>query len=124
MRPPSDNWRQVVAMKVVALALIAASSTAAFGSSNPPTMLDLAQLCGSSNPMEGMGCNLHIAGFGLGAYQALQTLGTSYCPPDNLSVPQARLVIEKYFRDHPERLNLPAIAVAANALTQAFPCRK
>src|SRR6516225_8862937 len=44
------------------------------------------------------------------------------CLPANLTGEQARLSIEKYMRDHPEKLNLHAVTIAGLALTLAFPC--
>jgi hypothetical protein len=46
-----------------------------------------------------------------------------YCPPDDgLSATQARLIIEKYLKDHPEMLHKQAAFLAAEALMAAFPC--
>ena len=47
------------------------------------------------------------------------------CPPkDGIEVDQGRLIIEKYLRDHPERLHEEAGLLAAAAMLDAFPCRK
>jgi Rap1a immunity proteins len=47
-----------------------------------------------------------------------------YCPPPGvLEGAQARLVIEKYMRDHPERLHESARDVIWTAMETAFPCR-
>ena|ERR1700712_176412 len=48
---------------------------------------------------------------------------TVYCPPtDGLAVDQARLVIEKYLKDHPEKLRIEAGYLVGEALVSAFPC--
>lgn len=48
-----------------------------------------------------------------------------YCPPkDGVAVPQGRLIIEKFMRDHPEMLHKQAGVVAGVALATAFPCPK
>jgi hypothetical protein len=47
------------------------------------------------------------------------------CPPkEGIAVDQARLVIDKYFREHPEKLHEEAGFLAAEAFMAAFPCRK
>ena len=46
-----------------------------------------------------------------------------YCPPtDGLAVDQARLIIEKYLKDHPEKLRIEAGYLVGEALVSAFPC--
>jgi Rap1a immunity proteins len=48
-----------------------------------------------------------------------------YCPPtDGVSAEQARLIVEKYIRDHPKKLNEQASFLIEDALLGAFPCRK
>jgi hypothetical protein len=49
-------------------------------------------------------------------------LTAGYCPPDGFETTQARLIIEKHMKDHPEQLNRPAAVVAAFALQKAFAC--
>jgi Rap1a immunity proteins len=49
--------------------------------------------------------------------------GPKYCPPkEGLDATQARLIIEKYLRNNPEKLHQHAGFVAAEALFKAFPC--
>jgi hypothetical protein len=46
-----------------------------------------------------------------------------YCPPNGgIETTQARLIIEKQMKDHPELLNRHAVVIAASALQEAFPC--
>ena len=74
----------------------------------------------------GISCIAYVRGFvdgitlghGLG-----KTSPTVYClSAAGLDADQARLIIQKYLRDHPESLHLEAGNLAANALTEAFPC--
>jgi hypothetical protein len=47
-----------------------------------------------------------------------------FCPPnDGILLEQGRLIVEKFLRDHPERLHEQASFLAANALLDAFPCQ-
>jgi hypothetical protein len=49
---------------------------------------------------------------------------TEYCPPEKgISADQARLIVEKYLRDHPEELHQEAGLIAGGALVLAFPCK-
>ena len=46
-----------------------------------------------------------------------------YCPPDGVTIDQARLVVIKYIEDRPEQLHLPFFLLAIDALRKAWPCR-
>jgi hypothetical protein len=47
-----------------------------------------------------------------------------YCPPtEGTDLVQGRLIVEKYFRDHPGDLQTKAGILAGKALIEAFPCR-
>jgi hypothetical protein len=46
------------------------------------------------------------------------------CPPGGITPSQARLIVEKYMRDHPEDLHLPAQEIVSAASRQEFPCTK
>jgi len=48
--------------------------------------------------------------------------GMRYCPPDKVSGVQATAIVEKYMRDHPEKLNNAVNAIIPLALLEAFPC--
>jgi hypothetical protein len=49
----------------------------------------------------------------------------AYCPPESgISTEQARLIVEKFFRNNPEQLHVDAGLVAGLAIIQAFPCAK
>jgi hypothetical protein len=58
-----------------------------------------------------------VAGLALG-----ETAGKQWCFPNGGTVGQARLIIEKVMRDHPELLHEDALPIAAAALRAAFPC--
>lgn len=45
------------------------------------------------------------------------------CPPENGMTTQVLRLFIEYARTHPEKRNLPAAAVAFNAMADAFPCR-
>jgi hypothetical protein len=49
-------------------------------------------------------------------------VGQGYCPPPDLTLPQAITLIVKQFRDHPEQLGQEAGLVAGRALIAAYPC--
>jgi hypothetical protein len=52
-------------------------------------------------------------------------LPTLYCPPkEGVSVDQGRLIVEKYLRDHPEKLHAQAGDQVASAMMEAFMCGK
>jgi Rap1a immunity proteins len=71
-------------------------------------------------------CNVYISGFtkGVALQGMLAGLGNPICfPPDGTPL-QARLIIQRYLQAHPENLHLSAGALAAQALVEAFPCRK
>ena len=74
----------------------------------------------------GISCIAYVRGFvdGITLGHGLdRTSPTVYCPSaTGLDADQARLIIQKYLRDHPESLHLEAGNLAANALTEAFSC--
>ena len=43
------------------------------------------------------------------------------CMPDNIRIEQLRLVVIKYLREHPDRLQLSFRRLVADALRRAFP---
>lgn len=48
-----------------------------------------------------------------------------YCPPKGgTDAIQARLVVEKFLKEHPEKLHMEAGILAGIALMGAFPCPK
>jgi hypothetical protein len=72
-------------------------------------------------------CGAYIHGFldgmtmGYVAHDSVE----KYCPPeDGIAITQGRLIIEKYLRDHPDKLNQDASLLAAFAMMDAFPCSR
>lgn len=54
-------------------------------------------------------------------------MGTSlyyYCPPVKTDKVRMRGVVSQYLKSHPKDLHVPAGALVAAALIEAFPCRK
>ena len=54
-------------------------------------------------------------------------MGTSlyyYCPPTKIEKNQLRTVVTKYLKSHQKDLHVPAGALVAAALIEAFPCKK
>jgi len=48
---------------------------------------------------------------------------TKYCPPkEGVALEQGRLVIERYFKSHPDKLQSDAGFLAATALIETYPC--
>jgi hypothetical protein len=89
--------------------------------------VDLQKYCASplGSPWE-IACLMYIQGFGGG----IETGDGSklkdrrmWCFPDNFTAEQAKLVVEKYMRDHPEKLHRNAAIVVGSALLLAFPCK-
>jgi hypothetical protein len=48
----------------------------------------------------------------------------SVCHDANVTLGQGIRVVDKYLRDHPERLNLGGPRLVDEALSAAFPCKK
>jgi hypothetical protein len=46
------------------------------------------------------------------------------CPKPDTTTTQVLRIFIKYARAHPEKLGLPAAAVAFNAMADAFPCNE
>jgi hypothetical protein len=90
------------------------------------TGIKLYQFCSDPNPSSAasLGCSAYVAGFmeGLFIGKSLPGSGHSFCPPKGLTVPQGRLVIEKFMRDRPKILNEAASSISMAALVLAFPC--
>jgi hypothetical protein len=53
----------------------------------------------------------------------LPEAGLTFCPPKDLTVLQARLIIEKWMREHPKALNESAKNVSMAAMLTAYPCQ-
>jgi hypothetical protein len=89
---------------------------------------ELAQSCSAKNgkSAESLTCAGYVRGFIDGMIMGYTAHGTSrgYCPPmTGISVPQGRTIIEKWLRDHPERMKTDASILAGLALAEAYPCK-
>jgi len=70
----------------------------------------------------GAAIGIHV---GSGMY-GMKIRDVVWCVPegaDGISASQHVAVVQKYLRDHPEKLHRPAEELVAEALNQAFPCR-
>ena len=71
-------------------------------------------------------CDFWITGSLLGAFGSRTSqqgnLTPVSCPPGGTTRLQARLIVEKYMRDHPDELRLPAQDIVFAASQLAFPC--
>ena len=104
---------------IIALSLFAFPMTAtAFDGS------DLYRFCSGTERSYSNACNAFIRGFheGLMIGDRFASEKTHYCPPTNMGIPQARLIVEKYLRDNPNKLHAAAGALVAGALYEAFGC--
>jgi hypothetical protein len=103
---------------------------------SPFTGMMLREACTAGNAGDQLGehiCLMWITGFVQGMYWSqeladFKNLPKASCLPvssegTGVTGEQARLIVEKYMRDHPERLHQPARAVAGTALVLAFPCK-
>jgi len=106
---------------LAAIALLAWLSAPA--PSSALTGADLYANCQNKSNLDQTACAAYLLGYWEGLHLGT-ALGTgSYCPPSGLSPQQSRLIIEKFLRDHPERLHEHAAFLAGEALTAAFKCK-
>jgi hypothetical protein len=89
---------------------------------------DLEKFCGEPpESMAGSSCRVYLRGLVDGLYLAdkMAAEGRRLCSPNDKSidVDQAKLVVQKYLKDHPEQLHRDGGVLAAVALYLAFPCK-
>jgi hypothetical protein len=89
----------------------------------------LRSVCIKKTGMSDVGCLYYVTGFAdgllIGKLAGEKDGQHMYCPPAAGVVPdQARLIVEKFLQDHPERLHERAAHLVAEALMNAFPCSK
>jgi hypothetical protein len=92
------------------------------------TAQNLYDMCSDNSQHAKTLCETWIYGFARGMQfseqvQKSKHLSPVTCLSEKLTGEQARLIIEKYMRDHPERLHFPAAIIAGFALDFAFPCK-
>jgi hypothetical protein len=91
------------------------------------TAMMLHNICASDDERENTGCDMWIGGFeaGLFAAQAASPKDRRItCLPNGFTGGQAKLIVIKFLKDHPNILHEPADVVAFVAISQAFPCPK
>ena len=92
--------------------------------------MQLRQACDSNrNTAGGVSCIAFVRGISEGLQMGLALSHklqehVIYCPPTNgVSAEQVRLIVGKYLRDHPQKLNQSAGFLVGDALLAAFPCK-
>jgi Rap1a immunity proteins len=112
-----------------ALAVVVAYPAKACAANSPEiTGQNLYDMCTDKSRDVRRLCETWIYGFARGmAYSqilaGIQHVAPTTCVSYELTGEQARLVIEKFMRDHPEDLHHQAAAIAGIALALAFPCK-
>ena len=104
----------ITVLLVAILSLIPAASYALTG-------VDLYHNCSSEEgSLEDVECTFYIKGF----VDGVMVGSVPFCPPNNgiIDEMQARLIIDKYLQDHPEKLDKDAGLLAERAMMGAFPC--
>jgi hypothetical protein len=97
------------------------------GNARAFTANEFSVLCADNSKSGGAeACAYYIAGVadGLSIGHAGANQGISYCVPEGVNSRQIRLIVEKYMRDHPDRLHLDSAVVVTFALWDAFRCKK
>jgi hypothetical protein len=113
-------------MRLLFIVLIGTLLSPSIASAGELTATELFQYCsdraGSSG---GLICSAYVEGFteGLIMGKSLSEAGLTFCPPRDLTVLQARLIVEKWMREHPKALNDSAKRVSIGALIRAYPCQ-
>jgi hypothetical protein len=74
-------------------------------------------------PVEGLACQVYFVGFMDGFLISGGLNQSGICLPPATTANQVRLIAEKYMRDHPEQLQLPAALIITRALGASFPCK-
>jgi Rap1a immunity proteins len=107
-------------MKVFALLVVVFASSVMVGENRDlPFKLDgmhLRSACDDTQASEDVG-------YCLGLMRGVTSLSDSLCA-SNITLEQARLVVLKFLRDNPEKLNQSDVLLVKEALEKAFPCRK
>jgi hypothetical protein len=109
-------------MRRGAIAILAGLIGFAASNANALSGLELYRTCHARD----VACMAYIRGVldGMQAGDALAKQNPPlYCPPhEGIPADQGKLVIEKYFREHPGELQEGAGVLAMAALMKAFPC--
>lgn len=114
-------------IKPIAAAILVVTllSSSAFAAGKGPDLYDACVTAEKGSERDAL-CTMYVYGIAAGIWiaQTMYTAGQEFCLPKDemLDHRQARAIVEKFMRDHPEKLNAAAPLVVAGALTQAFPC--
>ncbi|WP_139751049.1 Rap1a/Tai family immunity protein [Aeromonas media] len=104
----------------IVFSLLSFSSHAVFYSGN-----DILDRCSSDERNDNhFQINAFCMGYLVGVYDSYE--GITICPENNaknITIGQLQLISVKYMREHPEKLNGPAIDLIEQGLNQAFPCK-
>jgi hypothetical protein len=103
--------------KLILAAILSLIPTASYAL----TGFDLYHICSSEEgSLEDVECVFYIKGF----VDGVMVGSVPFCPPNDgiIDEMQARLIVEKYMRDHPEKLGTDAGLLAERAMMGAFPC--
>jgi hypothetical protein len=113
--------------KIVVLGFACLVGIAAHAAESPAlTGKELYQSCSTKKASSEPICTAYVHGFIDGMIMGYTAHGTSrgYCPPvTGVSVARGRAIIEKWLRDHPERLKTEAGILSGLALAEAYPCK-
>jgi hypothetical protein len=63
------------------------------------------------------------SGYCLGLIRGVSMASSGICD-EQITLGQEKLVVEKFLKDNPEKLNQPDVTLIWMALTKAFPCPK
>ena len=89
------------------------------------TGAELYKFCSGRSADGTIACTAYVQGFidGFLFGKGSEKMGVKWCPPPTgISGTQGRLMVEKYLRDQPRKLNLEAGLLVGDALLDAFPC--
>lgn len=90
---------------------------------------ELASRCSEgASPQDDAYCLGYFDGFVdgdlVGRYSAPRPIPASFCPPSTITLGQVRNVVLRYLKENPAQTHKMALELVADALKQAFPCRR
>jgi hypothetical protein len=116
----------MVTRTALALIIWAGASVPAFAVSGADFYKDCAENDPKTTTAAALSCLVYLRGFVDGIQVgdlAVAEGGARFCPPaGGLSNTQARLVVQKYMREHPELLGKEAAFSITGALYETFTC--
>jgi len=123
----ASGIRKGVGMRPVKLAPLVLSVflIASSASAEPFDGVEFGKLCNRERfSAEYISCLAYIKGFmeGLRFVDGMSGSGVHYCLPKTVGAEQAVLVVQNFFREHPEDLNEYAGKLVGLAFYSAFPC--